>query len=238
MSNMEDRWRRVRLRVWGEAACFTRPEMKVERVSYDVITPSAARGVLEAILWKPAIRWRIERIDVLRPIRFGRVEQDEQSWDRRRGLAGDQPIRFTSVRRNEVGCIFTSKTGFFIEDNRQQRAGMILRDVAYLIHAEFQLTDRAGPEDSVQKFSEMFRRRAGRGQCHHRPYLGCREFEAHFDLIDFDQPLPEPIPDSRDLGWMFHDYDYANGRRPLFFRAEMVKGTIAVPPLDSEEVRS
>ena len=152
--------RTFRLKVWGENACFTRPEMKVERVSYDVMTPSAARGILEAILWKPAIRWQVTRIDVLKP------------------------IRWTSVRRNEVGAVMSPRTnGLFVEDQRQQRAGLFLRDVAYVIHAFFEMTDKAGAEDNVKKFEEMFMRRAEKGQCFHRPYLGCREFAAQFRTL-------------------------------------------------------
>ncbi|RLB01594.1 MAG: type I-C CRISPR-associated protein Cas5, partial [Deltaproteobacteria bacterium] len=138
-----------RLKVWGANACFTRPEMKVERVSYDVMTPSAARGIFEAILWKPAIRWIITQIDVLKPIK----------WD--------------SVRRNEVGAVMSPKSKcLYIEKERQQRAGLILKDVEYIIHAYFELTERAGDSDNVTKFEQMFLRRAKKGQCYHRPYLG------------------------------------------------------------------
>ena len=236
MNKTPEKWQQVRLKVWGEGACFTRPEMKVERVSYDVMTPSAARGILEAVLWKPALRWVVERIDVLKPIDLGRVDQNEASFQRMVAEAEDRPVRFASVRRNEVGCVFSKPNGFFIEDERQQRAGLILRDVAYTLHARFELTDKAGPEDSVQKFSQMFRRRAAKGQCFHRPYLGCREFEAHFQLVDFDQTLPRPVPETRDLGWMFHDFEYEGDRRARFFRASLDQGRMIVPPLGSEGV--
>lgn len=215
-----------RLRVWGDNACFTRPEMKVERVSYDVLTPSAARGVLEAILWKPAIRWLVERIDVIAPIR----------WE--------------SVRRNEVGSIMSPRTkGFFIEEQRQQRAGLFLRKVDYTIHARFEMTDKAGPGDSLTKFQEMFLRRVEKGQCFHRPYLGCREFAAYFSLVPLDDPLPPAIPETRDLGWMLHDirHDHRADKnhvhsctaecRPAFFRAELQNGIMHVPLPDGEEVR-
>ncbi|MBW1954991.1 MAG: type I-C CRISPR-associated protein Cas5 [Deltaproteobacteria bacterium] len=215
-----------RLKVWGRNACFTRPEMKVERVSYDVMTPSAARGVLEAILWKPAIRWLVERIDVLAPIR----------WE--------------SVRRNEVGCVMSPRTGgIFVEEQRQQRAGLFLREVAYIIHARFEMTGKAGPEDNLVKFQEMFLRRAENGQCFHRPYLGCREFSAEFELVRLNDPLPEPIAETRDLGWMLYDIQHDNradkgnihfctdGCRPSFFRAELKNGVMRVPPADSGEVR-
>jgi CRISPR-associated protein Cas5d len=215
-----------RLKVWGRNACFTRPEMKVERVSYDVMTPSAARGVLEAVLWKPAIRWRVDRIDVLAPIR----------WE--------------SVRRNEVGSVMSAGgNGIFIEEKRQQRAGLFLREVAYTIHARFEMTDKAGPDDSLIKFQEIFLRRAERGQCFHRPYLGCREFAADFELVRLDETPPEPIPESRDLGWMLYDIQHNNrgdknhvhsctdGCLPAFFRAELKNGSMLVPAPDTEEVR-
>lgn len=227
MDETPKRSRTMRLRVRGPNACFTRPEMKVERVSYDVMTPSAARGILEAIHWKPAIRWVIERIDVLKPIR----------WE--------------SVRRNEVGSVMSPRTeGLFIEDQRQQRAGLFLRDVDYLIHAHFELTPRAGSDDTVVKHEQMFWRRAEKGQSFHRPYLGCREFAADFVLLRDDDALPDSIPESRELGYMLHDICHhndgnGNGRahfcdercQPRFFRAVLDKGRLMVPPLESGEVR-
>jgi CRISPR-associated protein Cas5d len=211
-----------RLRLWGRNACFTRPEMKVERVSYDVMTPSAARGVLEAILWKPAMRWMVEQIDVLASIR----------WE--------------SVRRNEVGITMSPRSdGLFVEDQRQQRAGLFLRDVDYVIHARVELTERAGPDDSTAKFQEMFLRRARKGQCFHRPYLGCREFAAEFEPIVNGQPLPTPINETRDLGFMLYDVEHHPAAphvcddrcRPAFFRARLDAGTVRVPASDSTEVR-
>jgi CRISPR-associated protein Cas5d len=227
------------LKVWGDFACFTRPEMKVERVSYDVITPSAARAIFEAILWKPEIRWRVTRIEVLKP------------------------IKWISVRRNEVGKVASADgpdkrggSGLYIEVHRQQRAGLFLRDVAYRLHAEFEVIDSSRhirlypglhqdkppePEDSQPenpaKYLSMFQRRARKGQCAWQPYLGCREFSAHFELIeDIDLARQEepPIPDSPNLGWMLHDLDYADGMKSGFFRAEMEHGVIE---LDTVEVR-
>jgi CRISPR-associated protein Cas5d len=207
--------RTFRLKVWGENACFTRPEMKVERVSYDVMTPSAARGVLDAILWKPAIRWNVVRIDVL------------------------NPIRWASVRRNEVGAVMSPRAnGLFVEDQRQQRAGLFLRDVAYIIHAFFEMTKKAGAEDNVRKFEEMFLRRAEKGQCFHRPYLGCREFAAHFGLLPAQAAEPESIAESRDLGFMLYDIDFSTPEPiPMWFRAQIQNGRIQVPSWDSAEVR-
>ena len=224
----------VRLRVWGRNACFTRPEMKVERVSYDVMTPSAARGVLEAIHWKPAIRWRVEQIDILKPI----------LWE--------------SVRRNEVGNTMSSRTsGFFIEDVRQQRAGLFLRDVEYVIHAHFEMTDRVGPDDTVKKHREMFLRRAEKGQCFHRPYLGCREFAAHFALLATGEQSESKDKTSelgyekpRDLGYMLLDVQHDNSKdegnvhvcddkcHSLFFKAVLENGHLKVPALVGEEVCS
>ena len=221
----------VRLRVWGRNACFTRPEMKVERVSYDVMTPSAARGILEAIHWKPAIRWRIDQIDVINPIK----------WE--------------SVRRNELSNTMSPESnGFCIDDvgndgklkYRQQRAGLFLRDVEYVIHAHFEMTERAGPEDNVTKHQEIFQRRAEKGQCFHRPYFGCREFAAHFALLG-SQDSPTPINVTDELGFMLYDMAHDNSAdkngshfcsdncRAQFFRAKLENGRL-VPRL--EEVRS
>ena len=215
------------LKVWGDYACFTRPEMKVERVSYDVMTPSSARAVLEAILWKPAISWTVTKIEVL------------------------NPVRWTSVRRNEVASIIstrnaisamnagTGQLGLYVEDDRQQRATMLLRDVAYRIHAHFTVKDNAGENNNPAKFIEMFKRRAEKGQCFSQPYLGCREFSAYFSLEDTSQPLSTPITDSCDLGWMLHDMDYSNDLpTPKFFRAALKNGVLTVPALGSAEVKA
>lgn len=208
------------LEVTGAFACFTRPEMKVERVSYDVITPSAARAIFESILWKPQMRWRIHRIEVLKP------------------------IRFTNLRRNEVSVVVSTRNvqqamaagkgnlALYIEDERQQRAGYFLRDVAYRIHAELLLTPSA--RDPIIKYIEMFTRRAGKGQCVNQPYLGCREFAADVRLITNDSSPADTLGDTRDLGWMLHDMDYKNPAdpQPRFYRATMVNGVIAVPPFE------
>ena len=210
----------VRLLVRGERACFTRPEMKVERVSYDVMTPSAARGILEAVHWKPAIRWVIDRIHVL------------------------QPIRFQSFRRNEVGAKMSASLaergmragsvaglGLAVEQERQQRASTLLRDVEYLIEAHFELTARAG-DDTEAKHHAMFNRRAEAGQCFHRPCLGTREFPAEFELLPPGAlpPATRLPPDQRDrdLGWMLHDIDFAAGRTSRFFRARLTGGVLDV----------
>jgi len=232
------------LEVSGPFACFTRPELKVERVSYDVITPSAARAIFEAILWKPAISWRIRKIEVL------------------------NPIRWISVRRNEVAALASPRReAIYIEDCRQQKAGLFLRDVRYRLHAEFDFippgerspainpvpdylkdsgetpyTDLVEnrPDECPAKYAAMFERRARKGQCFNQPYLGCREFSAQFKLIDPASDLAPAIRESRDLGWMLYDLDFSDpaNPKPLFFRAQMNEGVILVPERNNpEEVR-
>ncbi len=228
------------LEVSGPYACFTRPEMKVERVSYDVITPSAARAIFEAILWKPAIRWRVKRIEVL------------------------APIRWTSVRRNEVGKVASPRGGgIFIEDDRQQRAGLLLRDVKYRLHGMFEYLppeerprvtnvtshhlmeadERGDTPESEAKYAAMFERRARKGQCFNQPYLGCREFSCDVRLVDSEKDfacVPEELKGERDLGWMLYDLDFSDpdNIRPLWFKPVMKAGIIEVPDQGNrEEVR-
>lgn len=217
----------IRLQVTGDYACFTRPEMKVERVSYDVMTPSAARGILEAIHWKPAIRWVIDAIHVLKP------------------------IRFQSIRRNEVGhkapvskIKSAMKAGtveglhILVDEDRQQRAATVLIDVAYVIEAHFELTGEGGPDDNEGKHLDIFNRRAARGQCFHQPCLGTREFPARFALLSPDAALPPTIDESRDLGFMLWDIDHqVEGRPSLFFRADLESGVMRVPAPGSREIR-
>jgi CRISPR-associated protein Cas5d len=221
----------IKLHVWGEHACFTRPEMKVERVSYDVITPSAARGILEAIHWKPAIRWQVDKIHVLKPIKFESLRRNELGSKISARNAG------TAMKNKTTQGLYT-----IIEDDRQQRASTILRDVAYVIEAHFDLTSAAGPDDNVGKHLDQFNRRARKGQCFHQPCMGTREFPAHFELIENDGLLPEssltPAAQNRDLGWMLHDIDFASDNTARFFRAELKNGVIEVPAFKSEAVKS
>lgn len=211
----------VRLCVSGERACFTRPEMKVERVSYDVMTPSAARGILEAIHWKPAIVWTIDRIHVLRPIRFQSFRRNEVGVK----ISADKAA--TAMRSGN-----TAGLGIDIRDNRQQRAATLLVDVAYVIEAHFDLTDKAEPDDTPAKHISMFNRRAEAGQCFHQPCLGTREFPADFRLLGENDPLPaSTLPEdhrNRDLGWMLYDIDFANDRTSRFFRARLKDGVLDV----------
>jgi len=217
---------RVSLRVWGKMACFTRPEMKVERVSYDVMTPSAARGILEAIYWKPQIRWVIDRIRVLAPIRFTNVRRNE--------LGGRGPSVSTVKSYMKGG-----KKGVLaqiIESDRQQRAATVLRDVDYLIEAHYEVLDATEPP---QKHYEMFRRRAEKGQYFHHPYLGCREFAALFKWHEGNAPpCPESLRGERDLGWMLHDLDFGKEYTPRFFRAVIRDGVVEVPRLMDAEVKA
>ena len=210
--------KRYCLEITGDYACFTRPEMKVERVSYDVITPSAARAVFEAIFWKPAVRWQVRRIEVLRP------------------------VRWMNLRRNEVASVISTRNvqqamasgegdlAILIEDDRQQRAALLLRDVAYRVHADLEvLPDRHDPQPP-QKFFSMFERRAQNGQCVNQPYLGCREFDARVRLVTEPEAERPPIAETRDLGWMLHDLDFTHPTdpQPVFFRAQMTAGVIEV----------
>lgn len=205
---------RFKIRVWGELACFTRPEMKAERVSYDVITPSAARGIYEAIYWKPQIRWCIDRIHVLRPIRFTNIRRNEVA---------------SRVSAATVGTVMKSggPLAMYVESERQQRASLLLKDVDYVVEGHFESADTS---DTLQKHSEMFRRRAQKGQYFHHPYFGCREFPVSFSLVEGEVPK-SPICGTVDLGWMLYDLDFQNGMQPLFFRGSMVDGVIDVPSL-------
>tara|TARA_R110002124_G_scaffold265465_3_gene432250 strand:+ start:2001 stop:2675 length:675 start_codon:yes stop_codon:yes gene_type:complete len=208
----------IKLVVRGRNACFTRPEMKVERVSYDVITPSAARGVLEAIHWKPAIRWVVDRIHVLRPIQFETIRRNEVA----------SKIPATKARlAMKAGDL--AGLSLAVDEDRQQRAMLCLRDVAYGIEAHFEMTGKAGPGDNPGKHAEMFRRRAAKGKCFHQPCLGVREFPADFELVEtFPETELPPTERDRDLGWMLHDIDYARDRASVFYRARMEDSVIDV----------
>lgn len=227
------------IEVWGDYACFTRPEMKVERVSYDVMTPSSARAIFESILWKPAINWHITRIEVL------------------------NPIKWASVRRNEVGKVCSAPSADMlkgkpgrpmcinIEDDRQQRAALLLQDVKYRIHGYFEFIspekrmqkNTGAPEkwaddqeretavaadETEAKYAAMFERRARKGQCFNRPYLGCREFSCYFKLVNPEKEPVEPISETRELGWMLYDIDFSNLQEPMpqFFRAKLENGVV------------
>lgn len=223
------------IEVWGDYACFTRPELKVERVSYDVMTPSAARNIFQAIFWKPAINWIVKRIEVL------------------------SPIKWISVKRNEVAkTASTSGSGVFIESERQQKSGMLLKDVRYRIYAELdfipvgkrpprerksKLSDTEEErafraDENPAKYNAIFERRASKGQCFTTPYLGCREFSANFRLVSDGEELPPPISETRDLGIMLFDMDFTDMKKPMpmFFRAKLENGVLNVPNPNSGEI--
>lgn len=216
----------ISIEVWGDYACFSRPEMKVERVSYDVMTPSAARGLIEAIYWHPGMRWSIDRIHVC------------------------APIRFTNIRRNEVkDTISARKVKTVMEkpsndlylaasESIQQRAAMVLTNVRYVIDAHFEMTDKAAPGDNPGKFQDIIKRRLAKGQCYHQPCFGVREFPANFAECAQLPECPEELKGTRDLGWMLLDMDYSDPAdiKPMFFRAALHNGVLQVPPL-SEVVR-
>jgi len=211
----------IRLLVWGERACFTRPEMKVERVSYDVITPSSARGILEAIHWKPSIRWVVDEIHVLNDIRFDNLRRNEV----------EGKILPSVVRQAMNGAL--AALCQYAADEREQRATLLLRDVAYVIRAHFEMTPIAGPSDSADKHFAIATRRARQGQCFQQPYFGCREFPAMFRLLEESEPMPLSVhKGEKDIGWMLHDIDHENDMTPVFFRATMVDGAIDVPSLN------
>ncbi len=206
----------VEVCVWGKLACFTRPEMKVERVSYEVMTPSAARGMLEAILWKPEFRWQIRAIRVLKPIRYFSILRNEVN----------SRATFTAAQRRRRG-----EEGYYAEEDRSQRHTLCLRDVAYIIAADVSL--RPDVQEDEAKYRDQFHRRVKRGQCHTMPYLGCREFSANFGL---EMPAGKDmrVQDiTADLGQMLFDLDYeedGSGRgQPRFFHAHLDRGILHIP---------
>ena len=205
----------IRMEVWGNDACFTRPEMKTERVSYDVMTPSAARGIVEAVYYHPGMRWKIDRIYVLNPIRFTNLRRNEVK-DK---ISASNALQAVNDTAREP-YIVTSKS-------IQQRAALMLQDVRYVIEAHFEMVpEKAAPSDNHGKFQDIIKRRLRRGQCYSQPYLGCRECTAHFRLWE-EGEIPT-IGETRDLGWMLYDMDYADPEniQPMFFRAQMVNGVI------------
>lgn len=214
----------VSVEVWGDYACFSRPEMKVERVSYDVMTPSAARGLLEAIYWHPGMKWIIDRIRVC------------------------SPIQFTNIRRNEVkDTISARKVKSVMEhggemylatpESIQQRAAMVLRDVHYVIEAHFEMTDKANASDNPGKFTDIMRRRLEKGQFYHQPCFGVREFPAHFRSCTEVPECPDELKGEKELGWMLLDMDYRDRENitPKFFRAVLRDGVLEVPHMDSQK---
>lgn len=216
----------IRVEVWGDYALFSRPEMKVERVSYDVITPSAARGLLESIYWHPGLSWKIDRIYVCNPIRFTNIRRNEV-----KDIVSGSSVK--SVMKSGKGEIYIATS-----ESIQQRAAMVLKDVRYVIEAHFDMTDNAAASDNPGKFQDIMKRRLERGQFYSMPYMGTREFPAHFKPCGAIPECPDELKGTRDLGWMLLDMDYTDRSdiQPRFFRATMTDGAIDVPALDSAEV--
>ena len=207
----------VKVEVWGDYALFSRPELKTERVSYDVITPSAARGILDAILWHPGMRWMIDRIHVLNPILFTNVRRNE--------------LKNKLTKSDMEKMVYSGVVPFQISGDSEeimQRASLMLKDVHYVIEAHFVLTDMASPSDTPEKFYNMALRRLRKGQCFHQPCLGTRECTAHFRIVEGD--MPPAIDETRDLGLMLYDLDYSNPEdiQPMFFRARLDRGVMEV----------
>ena len=216
----------VAIEVWGDYACFSRPEMKVERVSYDVITPSAARGLLEAIYWHPGMQWIIDRIHVCAPIRFTNIRRNEVK---------------DTISARKVSTVMEKGTGelyLATPESIQQRAAMVLRNVRYVIEAHFEMTENAAPGDNPGKFQDIMKRRVAKGQFYHQPCFGVREFPAHFAACNGLPPCPEELRGEKDLGWMLLDMDYSDPENisPMFFRAVLRDGILEVPNRSSQEV--
>ena len=219
------------IEVWGDYACFTRPEMKTERVSYDMPTPSAARGLVEAIYWHPVLRYTVDRIYLLKP--FGLDPEDEASTEE----YTQRPIRFTNIRRNEVKSTLLSSAALsaakggtppvlYTSEDIQQRAAMVLQDVHYVIECHFDLTDKAAPSDNPGKFQDILRRRLRKGQCYHQPCFGCREFPANFR--EWPGGSIPALKVTQGLGFMLHSLVYSDSSniRSQFFRAKLVDGVM------------
>lgn len=204
----------VRLEVWGDYACFTRPELKVERFSYLVMTPSAARGILEAIFWHGGLRWIVDRIHVLSEIQFENIRRNERK---------SKILCAQAASRAQKGILYQVREG-----DMQQRASTVLRQPHYVISAHFEMTEKANLSDNPGKFREMFCRRAKKGQCYHTPYFGCREFPARFRLYEEEEVRTAHIGETKDLGFMLYDMDYSDPRKPqpMFFRAQLVDGVL------------
>lgn len=216
----------VAIEVWGDYACFSRPEMKVERVSYDVMTPSAARGLIESIYWHPGMQWVVDRIHVCKPIRFTNIRRNEVK---------------DTISARKVSAVMEKGSGelyLATPESIQQRAAMVLRDVRYVIEAHFEMTEKAAPGDNPGKFQDIIKRRLSRGQFYHQPCFGVREFPAHFSACETLPPCPEELRGEKDLGWMLLDMDYSDpvNITPMFFRAILRDGVLEVPDRNGQEV--
>lgn len=216
----------VTIEVWGDYACFSRPEMKVERVSYDIMTPSAARGLIEAIYWHPGMEWIIDRIHVCAPIRFTNIRRNEVK---------------DTISARKVKTVMEKRSGelyLATPDSIQQRAAMVLKDVRYVIEAHFKITEKAAPGDNRGKFQDIIKRRLAKGQFYHQPCFRVREFPANFAVCEEIPPCPDELLGEKDLGWMLLDLDYSDPENisPMFFRAVLRDGILEVPDRSSLEV--
>ena len=216
----------VKVKVWGDYALFSRPEMKVERCPYDVMTPSAARGILDAIYWHPGMRWIIDRIYVMKPIQFTSIRRNEVK---------------SKISANNILSVYNGankELGISSKDEIVQRASLLLRDVEYVIDAHFEMTKKANETDNPGKFKDIIMRRLKRGECYHTPYFGCREFPVNFCLMEDDEiHTAYEVVEEKDLGFMLYDMDYSNPENiePMFFRAVMRRGVLDLR--DCEVVR-
>ena len=216
----------VKVKVWGDYALFSRPEMKVERCTYDVMTPSAARGILEAIYWHPGMRWIIDRIYVMKPIQFTSIRRNEVK---------------SKISANNILSVYNGankELGISSKDEIVQRASLLLRDVEYVIDAHFEMTEKANETDNPGKFKDIIMRRLKRGECYHTPYFGCREFPVNFCLMEDDEiHTAYEVVEEKDLGFMLYVMDYSNPENiePMFFRAVMRRGVLDLR--DCEVVR-
>lgn len=206
----------VKVEAWGDYACFSRPEMKVERVSYDVMTPSAARGLLEAIYWHPGMKWVIDKICVLSPIEFTNIRRNEVK-------SKISARNVSSVMNGGTETLFISTS-----DDIQQRAALILKNVHYVIEAHFEITDKAVASDNEGKFCDIMKRRLEKGQCYHQPCFGCREFPAGFKQWEGGEIVTAYPNEDKDLGYMLFDMDYSDSENitPIFLRAKLIKGVL------------
>lgn len=206
----------VKVRVWGEYALFSRAEMKVERCSYDVMTPSAARGLLESIYWHPGCKWVIDKIYVRKPIRFTSIRRNEVKSK----VLGSSVLSAMNGKGNSLGI--------YSKEDIVQRASVILRDVDYVIEAHFEMSDQANASDNPGKFKDIIMRRLRRGECYHQPYFGCREFPANFELFEGDEIDTAYPGERKDLGYMLYDMDYSDTEniQPMFFRAVLDNGVL------------
>ncbi|MBS6646517.1 MAG: type I-C CRISPR-associated protein Cas5 [Clostridiaceae bacterium] len=215
----------VKVRVWGDLALFARPEMKVERCSYDMITPSAARGLLEAVYWHPGMRWVIDKIHVRKPIQFTSIRRNE--------------VKSKILAGNALNVMNGGNKPLYISSKEEivQRAAILLRDVEYVIEAHFEMTKQASAGDNPGKFKDIIMRRLKRGECYHMPYFGCREFPANFELFDEPDISTAYSQEEKDLGYMLYDFDYSvpDDIQPMFFRAVLKNGVLDVR--DCEVIR-